>query len=245
MQRLIFTAFLILTGISSAFGQIELSYSKSLSLQGVTAPRLAGDLVLVGADSKPTISEVAIINVASEYKFVDVVAKKSLFDEGVLVPIGDKGTEFILAGEGRWLVQATAFDPEKGIAKKSIEVLIGPPPKPIEPIEPVVPPSDFASIAKSSRANADMVNDPATRQALGNAIVIAVASVPFTASLDDAKTAMVNAIENTLLLRTGNSRFASWTDRWRRPLNTAILAANITQTKDYLACMTQVAEALR
>ena len=130
MQRLILNAFMILACFgATAQAQIELSYSKSLSLQGITAPRLAGDLVLVGADSKPSVTEVAIITAKSPSKFLRLKARKSLFEVGTLKQISD--TEWVLSGAGEWIVEAQSFDPERGIDEALLRIVIGgTPPKP-------------------------------------------------------------------------------------------------------------------
>ena len=113
---------------STCFGQIELSYTKAKSLVGVTAPRIIGDRIVVGEDSKPSVTSVAIITAKTTSKFVSLKARKSLFESGGLTKISD--TEWILSGEGRWKVEATSFDPEKGIDEASIEIVIGPAPDP-------------------------------------------------------------------------------------------------------------------
>jgi hypothetical protein len=129
MQRLLLTAFVFLTTLGTTYGQIELTYSKSLSLTGVTAPRLAGDFVLVGADSKPSVTEVAIITAKSPSKFLRLKARKSLFEVGTLKQISD--TEWVLSGAGEWIVEASSFDPERGIDEALLRIVIGgTPPKP-------------------------------------------------------------------------------------------------------------------
>lgn len=244
MQRFLLTAFVFLTTLGTTYGQIELTFQKSLSLQGLTAPRLVGDVILVDEQSKPVVAPVALVTVKTDYKFVDVTAKKSLFEEAILVKVSD--TEYLLGESGRWVIQVTAFDPERGIAKKSTEVVVGDPTQPpTDPTDPKPPTGDYDAIAQDSRKNADQLNDQSTRLALSQSLLLAIASVPANASLDQAKKTIVNAIENTLLLRSGQSRTADWNAIWRRPLNASVLATGITATTEYLKCMLQVAEGLR
>lgn len=126
--------FLILLFGSRSFAQIEISYVQAKSLVGVTAPRLVGDRILVGDDSKPSVSQVAIISVKTPAKFVTLKARKSLFESAQLTKISD--TEWILSGEGRWKVEATSFDPDRGIDEAAVEIVIGPRPGPTPDPEP-------------------------------------------------------------------------------------------------------------
>ncbi len=121
---------------SSCFGQIDMTYIKAKSLIGVTSPKVVGDRILVGEDSRPSVATVAIITVKSDAKFVRLVARKSIFEKGSLEKISD--TEWLLSGSGRFIVEATSFDPDKGIDENAIEVTLdqAPPPGPDPKPEP-------------------------------------------------------------------------------------------------------------
>jgi hypothetical protein len=242
MQKI--AAVVLWLACSSAFGQIDLTADVAKAVTGLESPRIVGDVILVGGESKPIIEPVAIVTVKTAYKFFDVVAQKSLFEEAVLVRLSD--TEFLLQGEGRWVIKVTAFDPEKGIAKKSAEVVIGKSTKPPDPIDPPVdPPVGFEQIAELAKTKANLANDPSTKAALAASIIMATAVVSPDDSLDHAKGVVVAAIESTLGRRTGSSRLVDWLSIWRKPVNDAVLAAKIETTANYLACMKAIAEAMK
>jgi hypothetical protein len=116
---------------SVAHAQIELSYTKAKSLAGVTDPRQIGDQFLVGADSQPTISNVAIIKATTPAKFLKLRARTSLFQTVELEKISN--TEWLLSQPGKYAVEATSFDPDKGIDEKTIEVVLDGSPSPPAP----------------------------------------------------------------------------------------------------------------
>lgn len=136
---------MVLSGLS--FGQIELSYVAAKSLVGATSPEIIGDRIIIGDDSKPQISPVAIIKVASTEK-VRVRARKSLREAAELVKLSEATDDktkittakYMLAGEGAYLVEAMTFSWDR-----SIEVEIGknptPTPDPPKPDPPIPDPS--------------------------------------------------------------------------------------------------------
>lgn len=134
MIRSIAAALIYFAIATTAFAQIELSYTKAKSFPGITQPRLLGARVIGGEDSSSVATPVAIITAKSSSKFVRLKARKSIFESGSLQQIAEN--EWLLSGEGRWIVEATAFDPEKGIDEASLEVVIGAAPKPEPEPEP-------------------------------------------------------------------------------------------------------------
>jgi hypothetical protein len=120
------------TCCSIADAQIELSYTKAKSLTGITNPKQVGTRILVGADSQPTIANVAIIKATTPAKFLKLRARTSLFQSVELEKISN--TEWLLSQPGKYAVEATSFDPEKGIDEKTIEITLdGSPEPPPEP----------------------------------------------------------------------------------------------------------------
>lgn len=134
---------LVLSGLS--VGQIELSYVAAKSLVGATSPEIIGDRIIIGDDSKPQISPVAIIKVASTEK-VRLRARKSLREAAELVKLSEATDDktkittakYMLAGEGSYLVEAMTFSWDR-----SIDVEIGKSPNPTpDPPEPDPPKPD-------------------------------------------------------------------------------------------------------
>lgn len=121
-----------------AQAQIELGYVLQKSMVGVTTPRIIGERILIGNDSKPTISQVAIVTVTCKER-VRVVARKSLQEfgtlekltEGTNVETGVTVTEYLLSGSGTYLLDAMSFSFDR-----SLSVTIGQPDPPIPPDPP-------------------------------------------------------------------------------------------------------------
>lgn len=137
-----FIALLLCLMPSMAFAQIDLSYVKAKSIVGATSPRIAGDRILIAADSKPQVVTVAIITVKSKPgELVSVFAWKSMEEEAELIQLSP--TEFMLAGEGRYLVHAISVSSK---ANKWVEVDASPvDPEPDPPVDPL------AGLSKESR----------------------------------------------------------------------------------------------
>lgn len=136
---------------SQCFGQmaaVEVAVTKVKAIGGVSAARVVGDLILVSDESKPIVSQVAILHVKSQAKFVRIKARKSLFEFGQVDKLGDN--EWVLSGAGRYAVEVTAFDPELGIEETAIEVELGesPTPRPPEPGPGPVPPDAFNDLGR-------------------------------------------------------------------------------------------------
>jgi len=131
-------------------GQIDLSFTTATALEGVKSPRIVGDRILIGTDSKPTSTTVAIVKAITDYKFLDIEAYKSL-DEIVVLEKLDSENEWLVVGSGTITVTALAFDPEKGIAKKRIKIELSPTPPGPDPgpdPTPDVPPDVFDNIGQ-------------------------------------------------------------------------------------------------
>lgn len=128
---------------SSVFAQIKTSTTEKLALLGVTSPVLQGNRILVGPDSNVAVSPVVILSVETDYKFKRVKSRR----DGVRIePEALDETQFLFAGKGRYTVEITVFDPERGIDDTEVSFEIGgspvpPPPTPPDPQpEPDVPP---------------------------------------------------------------------------------------------------------
>jgi hypothetical protein len=123
--------FVALTAIASAlFGQIETTVTAKKALLGVTSPVISGNRILVGADSNVAVSDVILLAVKTDYKFTRVKASR----DGQRVE-GEKqeSGDYLFAGAGSYVVEVTAFDPEKGIDDAEVTFKIGGQPDPVPP----------------------------------------------------------------------------------------------------------------
>ena len=150
---------LLLFFCSVASAQIELSYEIRKSLVGATNPEiLPGGRILIDADSKTSVSDLAVIKVASSEgvrllvqkdgkDFVGLQAYKSNVDPDSKITT----SMYLLIGEGSYNVYGLSRVNETWDRK--MPVLIGPPqppPKPDDPVVPVpvVPPDQFDNIGQ-------------------------------------------------------------------------------------------------
>lgn len=136
MRSATITILALLLSCGECFAQIEISYTTAKILTGIASPRLIGDRVIVSDDSKPQVTTVAIVKVASSEK-VRVKARKSLFEAVELVPISD--TEYLLVGQGKYLVEAVSASWDRSFA-----IMIG------NEVDPPKPPDDDKSKPKDS-----------------------------------------------------------------------------------------------
>lgn len=137
-------AFLLLA--STAFGQIDISWTTQKSVTGLVNPRTVGTRILVADESNPVASRVAIVKVVTSAKFVNLSARKSLFEFADLEKLSDN--EWLITAPGKYLVEAVTFDPEKGIDERRIEITFGEP-EPVPPPKPnPVPEDEFGNIGQ-------------------------------------------------------------------------------------------------
>jgi hypothetical protein len=133
---------------------IDASVEKARAITGVQSARIVGEAILIGEESKPVVSSVAILRVSTKAKFVKIKARRSLFDLGAVTKIGDG--EWMLVGSGKYAVEITTFDPELGIDETVIEVVLGDPepepepptPEPDIPAPGPMPPDAFDNIGQ-------------------------------------------------------------------------------------------------
>ena len=137
-------AFLLLS--SHVFGELSVTSRPVKAITGLSTPEIVANVILVGDDSVPVVSSVAVVSVVSKAKFVRVKARTDLFNSTALKPIGERTNDlgiitrdYLLSGAGRYAIEAMIFDAEAGIEEASIEVIVGPS-KPPEPIPPPTPP---------------------------------------------------------------------------------------------------------
>lgn len=129
MKNVIALVFALLL-VATAPAQIKTSTTEKLALLGVTSPVVQGNRILVGADSNVAVSPVVILQVESDYKFKRVKARR---DGQRTEPEPLSETQFLFAGKGKYVVEVTVFDPEKGIDDTEITFEIGGQPAPPKP----------------------------------------------------------------------------------------------------------------
>jgi hypothetical protein len=143
------------------YGQLTLTVTPKtvLAVESSAPVHLHGDLILAEGDATVTKRPAALIALTTDCKFWDVTARRTWSESGELVEIArtDETQELILTGEpGEYLVEAIAFDAERGIARASAVVRLGevtPDPEPVPPGPPAPDslPVDFDRLA--SRVN--------------------------------------------------------------------------------------------
>lgn len=239
MIRLLLTCLLslsLLCEISS--GQIDLSYTKAKSLVGATNPRVIGERILIGEDSKPQVVTVAVIKVQSTER-VRLKARKSLFEFAELVQLSD--TEFLLAGEGEYLIEAISFSWDA-----SVKIQIGENPKPPEP-DPIDPDPPQPDIDVPNAYNVGKVafqtaaKDPATAKKLAASYKAQASKLFGQGGLSDIES----------ILKQLNLEIVSQGDKWK-PFNDSVSKAlKAEQVKrgsfsrqDWYSALNEIATAL-
>lgn len=148
------TIFIWLLLVSQSFAELDVSVTKSRVLSGLANPRVVGDVVLIDGDQQPKVTPAAIVTVKTDYKFVRVKARTSLFEALPIEKLSDGS--YLLTGPGKFALEVTVFDPEKGIDEKVVVVELGEitpptppdPPKPPEPKPEPVKPDLFDNIGQ-------------------------------------------------------------------------------------------------
>jgi hypothetical protein len=127
-------AFLLL--INTAIADIKVDVVKTKVLSGLKEPQLVNNLVLFEESSQPNFSAAAKIKITTDAKFNKVKARKSLFETTEVIKLSN--TEYLLVGSGKYAVEVTTFDPEKGIDETTVSIDLGdaptPSPTPPDPV---------------------------------------------------------------------------------------------------------------
>lgn len=156
--RLLLIPFLLSAMLNKlAIAELDVTVTKSQVLSGVKNPKVIQSFVTFDSeDSKPAFQPAAFIKVTTDYKFVRVRARQNLFEATIVIKLSD--TEFILLGSGKYAVDVTAFDPERGIDEKNLVIDLGdvvpPDPTPTPGPSPnpnTVPDDQFNNIGKRTQ----------------------------------------------------------------------------------------------
>jgi len=158
MKRLL-AVILLLCLASSALAQVETVVTRKKALLGVTNPQIQGTRILVGDDSNVSVTDVVLLEVKSDYKFQRV---KALQNGNRIDPEKLADSVYLFAGTGRYLVEITVFDPERGIDDTEVKFEIGKPlppePEP-EPKPDIDVPNDYGlGLLTIQQAPSDMAN---------------------------------------------------------------------------------------
>jgi hypothetical protein len=142
---------ILLLLVSVAQAEITIQTSQAKSLTGLTGPRVVAGGVLFASDSKPVVTNVAIVKITTPAKFVDVTAKRFSVLDGV-VKIDSASVQeletrvYMVSGSGTFSLEVVAFDPVTGIDRKTVELTIA------EPDQPIDDGAVLSGVAKESRS---------------------------------------------------------------------------------------------
>jgi len=165
MRTLVFVALLA----SSAFAQVgelrlESAVRRAVTIESSGPVELVGNVVLADNEAKPVVSEVGIVTLRHNYRWIDVTARKTLQEFAQMTPLStseDGVSRWILSGDpGEYVIEVVAFDSELGIKRATGTVVLLPilPPEPPKPPVPPGPdpvlPADFDGLAAKVRAKA-------------------------------------------------------------------------------------------
>lgn len=152
-----------------------------------------------------------------------------------------------------WLIAA---DKEARIsyARHTVEVtgsIVQPPPVNPDPEQPPEQPNPakWLKLQEASKANADKINDAATRSRLKSSIAATILSIDSKCdagqcpTVSEAKTQALQAIEGVLLSRTGASARIDWVP-WRKGNQAELDRLGLVDVRDYSAALKAIAAGL-
>jgi hypothetical protein len=193
-----------------AIAELNVSVSKSQVMTGIKNPRYTNNFILFeNTDSPLAVSPAALITLQTDAKFSRVKARTSLFESVEVAKLSE--TEYLLVGPGKFAVEVTTFDPEKGIDEKILTVELGdspvppsPPPGPM-PEPSVIPDDQFNNLGKRVR---EWSKDLPKRKELGGIYKDAAKSLTENPimTINDATTLIVD--NRTKLLGTDLNRYS-------------------------------------
>ena len=247
-MRLLSALVLFLSFGTNALAQIEISWKPARILTSSQPVESLDDRsLLVADDAKLVEQKVAAIKIVTASKFVKVSARKSLFEFADLIKRSE--TEWFLAGSGKYLIEVTTFDPEKGIEEKRIELVIGVSPDPIpdpkpDPVPPPKPDvSNVYNVGQISYQNAP--RNPVEANAMSGWYRVG-ASKLFGAnnSLSDIES-ILKEIDRQFAAKTPKD--PGW-EKWRTVVAEAVKAEQIKRKtfsrQDWYSCLIEIAASL-
>lgn len=240
MSRLLVIALLLACSVS--FGQVEVVKKKSLL--GVTSPEIVGNRIFVGSDSNPSVSDVAVVTVDKSYKFSLLKFKR----DGQRFEPEKLGDGFIVTGKGSYDLDATLFDPDKGIWNNELKFTLGgadPKPDPPKPDDPPIPVPDgefgLAAIA------ANHPNDANNVTIIGNAYRAAANALFGIGNLRtvEASVADINRVFANKVCPTQDicQQWAAWKGRIDNRLREIQAGKQLTR-EDWYKALTEISDGM-
>lgn len=182
--------------------------------------------------SKSSSIPAALITV-SEAATVDAFSTD--FDIAEVTPAGEN--RFLLTGKpGKYMAVVDTGDRNKYVPI----VIPGKATDPGEPEEPETPDLDLSSLADSSNTLASKVNDLPTRQALAVSL-----GGDIEGSFSEMRVEIQTRVEDTLLVRKGESRKKDWLNGWRRPISEEMVRLKVETAEQYREAIRQIVVGLK
>jgi hypothetical protein len=141
MRRLSQLAMLLVLLVAAPlYGQVEVTATKMKAYVGSASarpPQVIGNTILVGPEVELKPQEVAVVTVSSPAPFVLTTVRKDLFTKIEPKKLREYKrddepgkpdwayTDWIIDQPGKYLFEATAFDPTKGLSKDDVVVEVG------------------------------------------------------------------------------------------------------------------------
>jgi hypothetical protein len=172
-----------------------------------------------------------VVRVTTVAKFINVVARMSLFELAEVSKIAD-GSYLIRGPPGTYLVEVESFDPILGIERATGTIKIESTGEDPPTTEPDLPPNgQFDELAKLAADLVRQIDDDATNQLLVHEIDMALGILrEGKIELEQANIIIKAAIEKALVSRVGESLKKNWLEGFRKPLNEAFEKAGIAST---------------
>lgn len=210
----------------------------------IASTAYAQKAVIVGPKEAPPGEMVILSSTGSTGDNLVWVKPEGLQTLNVGCSLLDSQIVFATTKPGRYEFWLIVADKEAKIdyAKHVVEIkgAGNPPPVDPDPVDPPpVDPSKWANLQTISKTNSEKVGDAATRSRLKAAIAAAIIDIDAKCqagtcpTLDAAKQTVTQAIEQTILTRTGDSRLTNWVD-WRKANQAEMTKLGLTDVKDYI-----------
>ena len=241
------TACLLLCGIASA--QVETTVTRKKALLGVTNPQVQGNRILVGDDSNVSVSDVVLLEVESDYKFQRIKARQN---GNRVEPEKLADNVYLFAGSGKYEIDITCFDPDRGIDDAELTFDIGgnptppPPPPPSPPPPPEVVPNDYGVGLLTFTETPD---DTANATKFAAAYRAAAGQLFGTGGTLKSIDKILSDLQSTVAGRqcADLAKCEQW-GKWKTKLDAAIKAEQSRRTvftrEDWFKALTEVAVAL-
>lgn len=146
-MKLLTSLILLVALCQSVFAdQPTIDIVKVKAVTGAQESQVFKNVVLINDNAELKVVPAAVIKVTTDAAYVQVKARASLFELGTLIEAKDNQWLLLGTTPGKYAVEVTTFDPDKGIGGAATVVELGPvtpvPPTPPGPVPPgPVPPN--------------------------------------------------------------------------------------------------------